>query len=678
MPALLPLLVLSLASCGEKTAPVEAAAEPLPDWANAVIGDMDRSADPCQDFYRYACGGWMDRTELPADKPSWTRSFSVIADQNREFLHQLLERAAAEPDAKDADWARMGHFYGACMDVDAIEKAGLTDLQPELDRISALADARDLWPLVGELGMIGADVLFTGEVEGDFLDPQLTILHLGPGGLGLPDRDYYLKDDPASKQLLADYEKHVAAILTLAGDAPEAAAASASAIVAFETKLAETHPPREELRDPSKTYHRLDRAGLEEQVPSVDWGAWLAAQGIPDVTTINVYSPEATKGMAELVRSTDLDVLKAYLRWHLLSAFAPQLGQAFFDEDHAFYGVKVYGQQEPEPRWKRCVRATSRAMGEVLGRYFVEEKFGGDSKERALAMVEDIEQAFGEGLEQLDWMDEATRKVALEKRDALGNKIGYPDKWRDYSGLEVTADDHVANVLAARRHEARWWLDQVGKPHDPTIWYMTPQMVNAYYHPLFNEMVFPAGILQPPFFAASQPGTLNYGAMGSVMGHELSHGFDDSGRQFDPHGRMVQWWSDEAVKNFEERAACVERQFDGFEAQPGLHVNGKLTLGEDIADLGGVRTAYRAWKKRYPDEAGVAGLTADQLFFVAYAQAWCTVSAPEYEKMLVTSDPHAPARFRVIGPLSNLDEFHEAFSCPVGTPMHPENTCEVW
>ncbi|MED5371144.1 MAG: M13 family metallopeptidase [Myxococcota bacterium] len=677
------LLVLSsLLACPKETA-VEAAAPvtpELPSYATTVLADMDPSADACSDFYQFACGGWMARTELPADKPSWTRSFSVIAESNRAFLKEKLEAAAADPSAGDENWAKLGAAYGACMDDEARNAAGVGALDAMHTQVMALKGTADLPALIGQMNLIGADPFYGNYIEGDYKDPTLTILHMGQGGLGLPDRDYYLKDDSA--ELLASYEATIASLLEQAGWADaETAPEMAKAVVAFETELAKVHVPRAELRDPTTTYHRIEREGLVEQVGVIDWEATFTAMGGPDITTINVERPEVLAATFKLVDETDAATLQAYLSWRLLSSMGSNLPPSMYGTLFDFYGKQVQGQAEPEASWKRCVRYTDGALGEALGQFFVAERFSGDSKPKAEEMIASIQDNFEERLPELDWMDEDTRGAAVEKKNTLVNQIGYPDTWKDYSELAVS-QDHLANVLASHHFETAEAVARIGNPTDPKRWLMSPPTVNAYYHPLYNQMVFPAGILQPPFYDAEFPMAMNYGAIGMVMGHELTHGFDDQGRKFDPQGRMNEWWTPQASENFEGRADCVVEQFNGFSVGEDLSVNGELTLGENIADLGGLKVSFAAFQdykaaNELPAEP-IPGITQDQLFFLAYAQAWCTKASPEYEKMQVLSDPHSPARYRIQGPLANLPEFHEAFGCEAGTPMHPENTCEVW
>jgi endothelin-converting enzyme/putative endopeptidase len=649
---------------------------PLPAYATEVMSAMDSKADACGDFYRYACGGWIDNTPLPADKPAWGRSFSVIRDRNLDAQKQVLEAAAANPNGKDADWAKIGTFYGTCTNEAAVESAGVSALQPWFAEIDKLKDLKGVWAYAGKLQRAGAGPFVSVGIDGDYKNPQIQILQLSEGGLGLPDRDYYLGTDDGSKALLAAYEAHIAEILGLAG-VPDAAAA-AKQIVALETAMAQEQVPRADLRDPDKTYHKIDRAGLVKVTPKLDWAGFLTALGGKDIKDINVEVPDVFAKMQGTLAKTDIKALRAYLKWQLVHSVAGQSAGKIYDSHFAFFGQKILGQKQPEPRWKRCVTANDGALGEISGRYWVEKMFPGDSKQVASGMIQNVETAFQNGLPGLSWMDDATRGRAVEKMKKINNKIGYPDKWRDYSALTI-GTDHLANVLAGRTFESDRQIAQIGKPYDPSEWFMTPPTVNAYYNATRNEMVFPAGILQAPFFDASFPAAMNYGGIGMVMGHELTHGFDDQGRKFDGDGKLEEWWAPEVAQRFDERAQCVSKQFDGYEVEGGLHVKGALTLGENIADLGGVRDAYRAFKAAGGGgESGIPGITADQLYFLSFAQGWCTVQSPEYQKMLVTSNPHSPSKYRVNGPLSNLPEFWEAFGCKEGTPMHPANACEVW
>ena len=658
-----------------------AAADLTPQQINdSVLSAMDRTADPCQDFYRYACGAWVDNTKMPSDQTRWVRSFSVITEDNRTFLRNMLEEAAKTP-GTDPDRERVGSYYAACMDEAAIEKAGLAPLQGILSKIEAAKTGGEVFTLAGDLGRIGVDALFDGGVEGDFKNPEMNILHLSQGGLGMPDRDYYVSAEPKKKELLAAYEAHVAKMLGLLGEAPDKAAAHAKAVVAFETELAKISRERAALRDIEKLYHKVDRKGLPE-VAKLDWDGYFKAAGYPDLQQINVTTPEFFPVLAQQLASTPIETLRAYLRWHAVHSFATALPKAFVDANFEFYGQKVGGQQEIAPRWKRCVDATQRALGEAVGKVYVDAKFPGDSKKVALEMIGDIENAFADGLPKLAWMDGETRARALEKKSAVANQIGYPDKWRDYSTMKIGRDSFFANVTAANQYDFKRELDKVGKPVDRGEWGWPPQTVNASYNPLQNRINFPAGILQPPFFNRAFPAALNYGAVGTVIGHELTHGFDDEGRKFDPKGNMREWWSKDASEKFEKVAQCIDDQYSKFTIPSGEHVNGKLTLGENIADNGGLKeswTAFKDWQKRHGNDGGsVPGITADQLFFIAHAQVWCSLSTPEQARLRVTTDPHSPGFARVYGPIANHPAFGETFQCKPGTPMNPVDKCAVW
>lgn len=681
------LALLVIGACATRTeapAPAPLPAEPppppvIPEYAKALVGAMDPSANACEDFYQYACGGWLANTPLPADKPIWGKSFSTITEDNLAFTRAVLEKAAAAPTSGDADWARMGNFYGSCVDEAAVDVSAAAAIAPWVADIEKAKDLKSVVALSGRLAAVGVGAFFASDVYADFKDSKTNILHMTQGGLGLPDRDYYLKTDDASKAVLAAYEGMIATGLAKAGVPATDVAKQAKAVLAFETALAEAQVPRAELRDPEKIYHKLDRAGLAKLTPKLDWNGWLAGRGVAkDATDINVEVPEVYRKVEALLVKTDVNTLKAYLRWQLVGTMAPYMDKATYDAYFAFYGQTLTGQKQPRPRWQRCVQSTETMMGEITGKFFVQEKFVGESKDVALKMIEDIEDAFAAGLPQLGWMDDATRERAKEKIAKINNKIGYPDVWRDYSAMAIAPGTYTANVLAARGFEGARTAAKIGKPVDRNEWWMSPAMVNAYYDPTQNEMAFPAGILQAPFFSKDYPVAMNYGAIGMVMGHELTHGFDDSGRKFDGDGQMVEWWAPEVSARYEERAGCVEEQFGTFEVAEGLNVNGALTLGENIADVGGYRSAYRAYKAAGALSANVPGLTDDQLFFVAAAQAWCVVASPEIEKLRALSDTHSPPRYRVIGPLQNLPEFAEAFGCAEGAKMRPANRCEVW
>ena len=646
----------------------------------ALLADMDRKADPCQDFYQYACGGWMAHTKRPEDQPIWARSFSTVREENREAVRKILEDAAAHP-GTDPDRARVGHFYAACMDQSAVDAAGAKPLAPYLAKIDRVNDVKSLFATAARLDRIGVRTLFGLFVYPDFKNPRRNIAQLTQGGLGLPDRDYYVSTDPKKKAILDKYPAHVAEMLTLIGESKGAALKHAAQIVAFETELAKVSKPRAEMRDPDKNYHKIDRAGLEKLSPGLPWKAFFDATGYPGVKDINVMTPGFFKQLDTILAKTDPAVLREYLRWQLVHSKAQVLSDPFVNASFEFYSKLLRGQQKIEPRWKRCVDFTNRALGEAVGKIYVKERFAGESKARAQEMVRDIEAAFESNLPSLDWMDEATRKKAVEKVAALANMIGYPDKWRDYSSMTVVPDNLFANSVEASLYEFNRQAKKIGEPVDRSEWHMNPQTVNAYNSPTQNEIVFPAGILQPPFFSKDFPAAMIYGGIGAVVGHELTHGFDDQGRKFDAEGRLHEWWSPQVAEKFEKRAQCVRNQYSSYEVEPGVHIDGKLTAGENIADIGGLKEAYVAYQKylkRHGDTQEVPELTNDQLFFVAFAQNWCAMASPQYTRMQVTVDPHSPPRFRAIGAVSDNPNFAQAFSCKVGDPMVPKNQCVVW
>lgn len=674
------LLTLALVSCGKKSK-TEDAGGADPALEASIRSAMDTSVSACDDFYQYACGNWLKTTEIPADRVYWGRTFSTISDRNEQMLKGILESAAKDP-GTDPARARLGAYYGACMDEAAIESKGLEPVSGLLAKIDAAKTTQDFAALAGVLHQGGMSPLLELSVYADFKDPNLNIAHFTQGGLGLPDREYYDREDDEAKGLRAAYVAHVGKLLVASGMDAAAAQDQASKILAFETELARVSIPREDLYDPDKTYHRIERSGLQGLAPDFPWDAFFEGLGAKDMSTINVEVLEFYTEMPKIVAATAPETLRTYMRYQVLRGAALALPKAIEEEVFAFYGKTLFGQPEMKPRWRRCLSATEAAMGELLGQAYVAEAFQGDSKATAIEMIQGIEAAFEGGLPSLGWMDDETRTRAVEKARAVTNKIGYPDKWRDYSGLEVASGDWFQSRWNASVFNARYELAKVGGPVDKGEWGMWPQMVNAYYNPLNNEIVFPAGILQPPFFSALAPKAMNYGAIGMVMGHELSHGFDDSGRKFDPQGRLSEWWNAEAEQRFEEATTCVSSQYSGYQIQEGVNINGELTLGENIADMGGIKVTYRAYKAweaaRGAPEPAVAGLTPEQLLFVSFAQGWCTLVRPEAERVLIATDSHSPPRYRVNGPLANLPEFAEAFGCEVGSPMRPEKTCTVW
>jgi len=673
---------LVLVACRtEATQSPTPAKAPIPEAvATEVVVNMDRKTDPCSDFYRFSCGGWLDSTPLPGDETRYGR-FHVLRDRNNETLRDILDTAAKDA-AATGDAAKLATFWRACNDEAAIEAAGLAGLAPVFAEIDGVKDTASLLAAAGALQRRGVKVLFDLEVEPDYKRPEINIAYLGQGGLGLPDREFYLGADPQFAGLREGYRAHVAKMLELSGLPSADARQRAAEVLELETKLATVALPREKLRDPEERYHKVDRAELE-RTSALPWTKWFAAAGRPDLAEVSLTPPAYFAALPEILASAKPEVLRAYLRWHTVHAAADHLPSAFVQENFAFYGTALRGQKELAPRWKRCVETTDRALGELLGRDFVAKRFGGKSRDVALAMIQDIEKAFAAGLPSLSWMDDSTRTQALGKMHAIVNKIGYPTKWRDYGPLPV-GDDHFANLVAASAFEFDRRAREIGKAVDDTEWFMTPPTVNAYYNASGNEMVFPAGILQPPFFASDWPMAMNFGGIGMVMGHELTHGFDDQGRKFDGEGTLREWWAPAVADRFEDRAQCVEGLYSGYEVQPGVKLSGKLTLGENIADLGGIKQSHRAfttWAEANgldPKAVALDGLTHEQLFFVAFGQIWCTNATPESERVMALTDSHSHPRYRVNGPLANFPEFGEAFACEPGEPMRPADVCEVW
>ncbi len=663
--------------------PVAEAEAPPPEVPGIDASAMDPGASPCIDFYAYACGGWLSKAEIPPDKARWGR-FDELQERNLERLRDILEAAAAgKVSGEDPDGKTVGDYYAACMDEAGIEASGLADLRAEWKKLDAVRDARSLAKAVGSLQRQGVGALFGFGAQQDYKDSTKVVAVLAQGGLGLPDRDYYLQADARSDGIRQSYLAHVESMFSLAGVSRAQAAREARAAFELEKALAGSHWTRTEMRDPERTYNPVGLGGLEKAAPRFPWKIYLASLGAPPAPDLFVTTPRAVALLGELAARTKAADWRAYLRWHLLAelAGARALPRAFVEEDFAFTSRNFTGAKELPPRWKRCVRATDGALGEALGRAFVQRWFAGGAREKALELVRNIQAAQGANLAALSWMDGATRQRALEKLGRIDNKIGFPEKWRDYSALKVDRGSYLRSLLAAEAFEVRWDLSKIGKPVDRGEWRMTPPTVNAYYNPLLNEMVFPAGILQPVFYTLGANDAVNYGAVGYVVGHELTHGFDDNGRKFDAKGNLADWWSPRVDEEFEKRAACVERQYSGYLAVDDLKLNGKLTLGENIADLGGLKlslAAYRASRQGKLPEARVEGLTPEQQFFVAAAQVWCDKVRPEEARHRVVVDSHSPGRWRVDGPLSDLHEFAAAFGCKAGDPMVRADRCEVW
>jgi putative endopeptidase len=637
---------------------------------------MDRSADACTDFYAFACAGWIGKHPLPPDRSSYGR-FTELQERNNEILHQILEKASAN--ATDADARKSGDYYASCMDEAGIAAKGLASLKDDLDRIGSLKAPADLAPVVAAMHTKGVGVFFGFGSTPDFKDASHVIAAADQGGLGLPDRDYYVKDDANSQKLRKDYRDHVQRMLQLGGTNPSGAAAGADAVMRIETALAKAALELVSRRDPAKVYHKMPVTELRALTPGFDWSVYLGALRAPPIKDLNVAEPEFMKAVNGIVTATGVADLRAYMQWHLLNASAEFLPKAFVDENFAFTKV-LTGAKEQRLRWKRCVDYTDADLGEVVGKVYVAQTFGSEGKARTLQMVGAIERAMDKDIQTITWMSDETKKQALVKLKAVANKIGYPDRWRDYSLLQIVRGDALGNSQRANAFEFRRQLGKIGKPVDKSEWGMTPPTVNAYYNPLENNINFPAGILQPPFFNNAADDAVNFGAAGAVVGHELTHGFDDEGRQFDADGNLRDWWTAADAQAFEERAACVANQYSGYTAVADVKLNGRLTLGENAADNGGLRLGWMALMESLAiKKLDVAdGFTPQQRFFLAWGQLWCENRTDEIARVYAATNPHSPGRYRVNGVVSNFPEFQKAFNCPAGSPMVNSPVCRVW
>lgn len=643
------------------------------------LNNLDKTCKPCNDFYEFAMGGWMKANPIPAAYPSWG-TFAQLRDNNLTAMRTILEAAAKAHAPAGSNEQKIGDFYSSCMDTTAIESAGLKPIAEELAAIDAIHDRSSLDAAIARLQREGAGVVFRFGSGQDFKDSSRVIAQAGQGGLGMPDRDYYFREDEKSKQLRTEYEQHVTKMFALAGDAQDKAAAEAKTVMSLETALAKASRPRVELRDPEKNYHLMPLSEIKTLTPDWSWENYLHAIGAPAVEQIDVRQPDFFKTVNEELSSVSLPDWKIYLRWHLIHASAPGLPEKFVEENFDFYDRKLSGTKEMLPRWKRCVQSTDRNLGEALGQVYVEKYFSAAAKARAKEMVNNLTTALREDIPTLSWMGPETKKEALAKLAAFNVKIGYTDKWRDYSKLTIDRGIYAANMRRSFEFEHARQLAKIGKPVDRTEWGMTPPTVNAYYSSTMNEIVFPAGILQPPFYNPNADDAVNYGGIGAVIGHEISHGFDDQGSKFDAKGNLHEWWTPEDRKNFTERGDCVVNQFNGYEVEPGLHQNGKLVLGESIGDLGGLAIAYAAYEKSIEGKRpkDIDGFTPEQRFFLGWAQVWGTNQRAEAARLQTNTDPHPLARFRGNGPLSNMEAFAKAFGCQKGDAMVREQACKIW
>ncbi|HYJ46265.1 MAG TPA: M13 family metallopeptidase [Pyrinomonadaceae bacterium] len=630
---------------------------------------MDRSVKPCQDFYQYANGNWLAKTAIPADRSSWGTG-SELYEKNLTLLHEILEEAAKDTAApKNSPQRKVGDFYRSGMDEARVEAEGAKPLAQEFARIEAVKDLPTLQEEIARLHKQNLSPAFNFFGYQDFKNSTRIIAWLYQGGLGLPNRDYYTKDDDKSKEIRTQYVAHVARMFELLGDKPEQAAKEAETVMGMETRLAKASMTPVEERDPNATYHRMTLKELNQLTPGLTWDHYFKSIGLSDPGDINVAQPEFYKEVARMMTGTSVGDWKTYLRWQLVNAEAGRLSSAFVNENFNFNGKVIRGTKELQPRWKRVLTATDTALGEALGQLYVARAFGPQAKAKAQELIMNLKAALRDRLKVLDWISEATRQQALKKLDAIAVKVGYPDKWRDYSSLNLDAGSYVTNAMRADEFEFQRNLGKIGKPIDRAEWSITTPTVDAYYNPNFNEIVFPAGILQPPFFDPQADDAVNYGGVGSVIGHELTHGFDDQGRQFDAEGNLKSWWTSEDEKNYNARAQLVETQYNEYVPLEALHINGKLTLGENIADLGGLKIAYLAFQKSLEGKErppSIDGFTPEQRFFLSFAQNWRRNTRPEAVRLMLQSDPHSPPRFRVNGPVSNMPEFFQAFGCQPG------------
>ena len=681
------LLTITLCVLAAMTPRAQAPAEKRTERPRSLdLALIDKSVDPCTDFYQFACGTWRKNNPVPGDKARWGR-FDELRETNLWTLRDILDQASQPSNNRSVLQTQVGDFYAACMDEHAIDAAGLTPIADLLTSIGKVSTKAELITVMGTLRRQGLTAMFNIGIGADLKDSSRTLMNVDQGGTTLPDRDYYLKDDPKNQGIREQYVAHVARMLTLAGYSPEVSKADADHVLALETKLARAQLDRVARRDPKNRDNKMTGTALAALAPGFDFKAYFAGAEAPAFSDVNVGWPKFFQAFDTTWAETPLDDLKTYVRWRVLTASAPMLASKFEKEDFAFFSGTLRGIKDEPARWKTCVSETDNNLGEALGQLYVEKAFGADSKTRMKALVDALTVALGQDINGLEWMTPDTRAKALEKLKALGKqKIGYPDKWRDYSSVKVSRADFIGNVERADRFEVKRNYDKLGKPVDKTEWGMTPPTVNAYYSPQLAEIVFPAGILQPPFFDAAADDAVNFGGIGAVIGHELTHGFDDQGRKFDGEGNLKDWWTDADAKAFEERATCVADEYSGFSpvndpktGQPAK-LNGRLTLGENLGDNGGIRIAYMALMNTLEGKPHpvVAGYTPEQRFFLGFAQVWCMNSTDEEFMNRIMTDPHSPGGFRANGTLQNMPEFAKAFNCAAGSPMAPEKRCRVW
>jgi putative endopeptidase len=655
--------------------------------APAPISGLDRSlmnpsVDPCQDFYQYACGNFSKLYPIPSDLPVYNQ-FQILEDRTREHLRGILEQAGQPTPNRTENQQKIGDYYASCMNTSAIDAAGLSPLQPKIDAIRALHSKNQLPALLAQYQTFEVNAFFSLGSQQDFQDASKEIAAADQDGLGLPEKDYYLRTDPQSVKIQQEYVQHLANLLVLTGESTAQAQSDAKAIMTMETAMAKASMGAVERRDPVKVYHIETIAQLEQRTPLLHWPDIFSAVHAPQFDSLNVAAPEYFTALNTILQQTDLHTIQQYLLVRLLDSFSSRLPKAFDAESFDFYGRKLSGTPQQQARWKRCVSATDAALGEALGQVYVQKYFAGDSKQQTLAMVSAIEAAMRSDLQSLDWMSAETKAKALDKLNLISNKIGYPDKWRDYSSLKILRGDALGNSMRARQFDFARQMRKIGQPVDRNEWDMTPPTINAYYDPSMNNINFPAGILQPPFYDRSEPPPVNDGHIGAVVGHELTHGFDDQGSQFDGHGNMKDWWTPQDKKQFSEREQCIIDEYSSFTVVDSMHVNGKLTVGENTADNGGLRLAYmamEAWaqQNRIDVQKKMGGFSPAQKFFISFAQNWCNNARPEYLRLITNTNEHAPGPLRVRGVIENMPEFSTAFQCKAGQPMVPVHRCRVW
>jgi putative endopeptidase len=675
-------ICLPITTAQTMTAVATEKSSPLPSGLDKRF--LDTTADPCVNFSQYSCGNFNKLYPIPEDRSAYGTG-ALVHEHTEQALHSLLEKVESNDSSRTPNEQKIGDFYATCMNTDAIQAAGLKPLQPEFDRIAALKGKNELTDLLAHYQLINVAALFNYYEQQDFKDARKQIAVVDQGGLGLPERDYYLRSGAVAEKTRQQYVQHVTNMLKLLGEPDAKAASDAQTIMQFETSLAKVSMDVASRRDPKNIYHLMPVSQLTGLAPEIAWPDFFARTGTPPVTELNVANPEFFKGLHVLLRSTDLETIKIYLRWQLINGLPSYtLPAALDDEAFNFFGRQLRGQPQQRARWKRCSSATDDALGEALGEVYVKAYFSPESKAKTLEMVKDIENAMDKNIDTLTWMSPETKLKAKEKLHLIADKIGYPDHWRDYSSLRIVRGDAVGNATRAIEFESHRELAKIGKPVDRGEWGMSPPTVDAYYNASMNDINFPAGILQPPFFSPEATDAENYGHVGGIVGHELTHGFDDEGRKFDGNGNLSDWWTPEDAKKYEAMTDCEVEEYSGFTAVDDVKVNGKLTLGENTADNGGLRLALIAFQndaKRKGLDLNAkddSGFTPVQQFFLAYGQNWCGSNRPEQVRLQVQTDEHSPREFRIKGVVQNMREFGQAFGCKTGQPMIPANACHVW